>query len=320
MKALVFNMLTIAATFAAMTACTSESDPVDEVQTKGKTPIEFSSSILGVQTKAIVSDDQFQDGQKIGIYGYKTAEPSSDYLTTNFINNKEFTYSGSTFTATDAYWERDATHFFYAYYPVASTTADPTGYQLTEATNSVAPSVKVVCQKDSGIDQDLLWAQPASNGFQFSGVSVNNVSLPFSHKLSQVKFLIKLENTNIPTSALTKISLNVDKSEGSLNIITGELTETGSSVALSKTISSTDITVAGINCDNYNPLVLPSSIISDLKVTINNQELPVTLTTAPALVAGKITTITITVKPTNVIMETSITQWGDGGTPGVGEV
>lgn len=117
MKTLVFNMLTIAATFAAMTACTSESDPVDEVQTKGKTPIEFSSSILGVQTKAIVSDDQFQDGQKIGIYGYKTAEPSSDYLTTNFINNKEFTYSGSTFTATDAYWERDATHFFLCILP-----------------------------------------------------------------------------------------------------------------------------------------------------------------------------------------------------------
>ena len=53
MKALVFNMLTIAATFAAMTACTSESDPVDEINPKdAKVEIKLNAGVVDVQTKA----------------------------------------------------------------------------------------------------------------------------------------------------------------------------------------------------------------------------------------------------------------------------
>lgn len=67
MKALVFNMLTIAATFAAMTACTSESDPVDEV-TNQPTPVLFGSSISEITSKAVAENaTAFGAGEDIGV-------------------------------------------------------------------------------------------------------------------------------------------------------------------------------------------------------------------------------------------------------------
>ena len=40
------------------------------------------------------------------------------------MNNIDFTYATNKFTASDvsAVWERNATHHFYAYYPLATTT------------------------------------------------------------------------------------------------------------------------------------------------------------------------------------------------------
>ena len=50
MKTLVLSMISIAATIAAMTACTSESDPVDEVE--AQVPINLNAGVL--QTKAVI--------------------------------------------------------------------------------------------------------------------------------------------------------------------------------------------------------------------------------------------------------------------------
>lgn len=321
MKTLVLSMISIAATVAAMTACTSESDPIDEIKTDVKLPIEFQSSILGVETKSIKGGNQFINDDKIALYGYKKEVPTANYTENIFLTNKTYTYNNDGFTTTDAYWERGATHYFYAYYPVATTTASSTGYVLTEATENAAPSVKVVCKENVGIDDDLLWAEPTSNGIAFTGASISNVTLPFEHKLSRVSFLVKLEDNKVPTSSLSKITFDVDKNEGSLNIITGALTETSGTIHLSKTLSAaTNITTAGINGEDFSPMILPGSTISNLKVTINGQELAVTLGTTPALASGKITTITITVKSSSISMDSNITEWTAGGTPGEGTV
>lgn len=321
MKTLVLSMISIAATLAAMTACTSESDPIDEVKIEANVPIKFQSSILGVETKSIKSGTQFINNDKIAIYGYKKEAPATNYIENIFLENITFTYNDG-FTATNnAYWERGATHFFYAYYPVAGTTPSSTGYVLAEATASTPPLVNIKCEENTGIEEDLLWATPTDNGFTFTGASASNVALPFKHKLSRVSFNIKLDNDKVPTSKLSKISFNVDKNAGSLNIITGTLTETGSVVNLSKSVTTTtEITTSGIDGDNFSPMVLPSSTIKDLKVTINGQDLDVTFTQSPVLEAGKITTITITVKSSSIAVESSISDWSDGGTAGEGSV
>lgn len=321
MKTLVLSMISIAATVAAMTACTSESDPVNEVDpiVNAKTPIEFKSSILDLETKAVKTGDQFVAGDKIAIYGYKIEAPIANYIENIFLTNKTFTYSDG-FTATDAYWERGARHYFYAYYPVASADATPAEYQLNEATATEYPSVKIVCKEGTGIEQDLLWAEPAPNGIEFTGAASGKITLPFVHKLARVAFVIKLENDKVPASKLTNVSFDVDKTDGELNIITGELEETNGPKTLSTTIAEASITPDGINAGGFSPMVFPGSTISKIKVTINSQELTVNIGTQPKLEAGKITTITITVKASGISMASSLTEWVAGGTEGAGTV
>ena len=57
MKTLVLSMISIAATIAAMTACTSESDPINEIDAEVNVPINFGQSI-NLFTKAIATGDK----------------------------------------------------------------------------------------------------------------------------------------------------------------------------------------------------------------------------------------------------------------------
>lgn len=316
MKTLVLSMISIAATVAAMTACTSESDGIDEVDpiVNAKSPIEFKSSIIGIETKTIKEGSSFSNGNEIGVYGYKKEAPT-DYTQNSLFKNKTFTYENNAFTATEAYWERGEKHFFYAYYPVATTTASSTGYQLTEGTADAAPFVTVSCKENTGIEEDLLWAQPNDNGFDFTGTStINNIALPFTHQLARIAFSVKLADATVPSANLTNISFKVNKSGGTMNLITGVTSATDGEISFSKTITSTPVTVDGINADEFSPIIMPQSDISDLSIIINGQTFTVTMGTQAQFEKGKITKITITVSSKNITFNSTITEWGDNTT------
>ena len=57
MKTLVLSMISIAATVAAMTACTSESDPINDITNPkdAKVEIKLNAGVLGVETKAAIT-------------------------------------------------------------------------------------------------------------------------------------------------------------------------------------------------------------------------------------------------------------------------
>lgn len=52
MKTLVLSMISIAATLAAMTACTSEGDPIDEIDNGQPVEIKMSAGVLNIETKS----------------------------------------------------------------------------------------------------------------------------------------------------------------------------------------------------------------------------------------------------------------------------
>lgn len=59
MKTLVLSMISIAATVAAMTACTSEGDPIDNIDNGQPVEIQLNAGIGSITTKTpITSDDQ----------------------------------------------------------------------------------------------------------------------------------------------------------------------------------------------------------------------------------------------------------------------
>lgn len=65
MKTLVLSMISIAATVAAMTACTSEGDPIDETTKDQKVAIELNAGVMEISSKAAVDQGDAFDAQVI---------------------------------------------------------------------------------------------------------------------------------------------------------------------------------------------------------------------------------------------------------------
>ena len=201
---------------AAMVSCTNEIEGPDQPQVNQNepTPIEFGSSILAVQTKAAKTGTAFSDNEIIGIIGFKgDAAPNADY-SSPFMDNISFTYATNKFATTNAsaVWERNATHHFYAYYPLATTT-ETNGYKYTAGTASVAPTVSVTVQTgEEGVKQDLLWSNLTSKKFTGASTefSADKMKLQFAHKLARIAFKVVKKDENVPESALKAVSFKVD--------------------------------------------------------------------------------------------------------------
>lgn len=324
MKKLMISMLAM----AAMVSCTNEIENPDQPQVNQNepTPIEFGSSILAVQTKAAKTGTAFSDNEIIGIIGFKgDAAPNADY-SSPFMDNISFTYATNKFATTNAsaVWERNATHHFYAYYPLATTT-ETNGYKYTAGTASVAPTVSVTVQTgEEGVKQDLLWSNLTSKKFTGASTefSADKMKLQFAHKLARIAFKVVKKDENVPESALKAVSFKVDYKDASLNLITGELTKgsqitDANKISLSKTLTTAEtITVDGsgnATCGDFSPIIIPGTAISDLTLTINEQTLTVSDLSTLTFKEGDITTVTITVNSKGVEFSAAITDWTSTG-------
>ncbi len=198
MKALVFNMLTIAATFAAMTACTSESDPVDEVNphSKEKVEIKLKTGVIDVQTKASpigATPTEFADGTNIQLIRWDYTETLSELTwATDTYTAVKATASGTniTFTTPQYYKEDGQKTSFIGFFPAL-------------AEGSVTLSNGTV--QFTGLDgkTDILSAGLIDAGSQTSVKT--NPKIEFKHMLSQIKF--KLSGT----SAANEVFGNIKK-------------------------------------------------------------------------------------------------------------
>ena len=84
MKKLMISMLAM----AAMVSCTNEIENPDQPKVNENEPvaITFGSSIVGIQTKAVTeSSTQFENDDKIKVYGYKGESSITGYLNSEFI-------------------------------------------------------------------------------------------------------------------------------------------------------------------------------------------------------------------------------------------
>ena len=323
MKTLVLSMISIAATVAAMTACTSESDPVDEIDpiVNAKTPIEFSSSIIGVQTRAISASDatKFDENTDIAITMYKGEKaPTGTDLGKPSNSSVEFTVNAAQNLTEKAinktmFWERNTNHYFYAYYPVVALDGN---YTLTAATGSTAEQITVKVPAD-GNTTDLLMGSITS-GLTFEGTAVSNANIQFAHKLSKIKFVFKKDASFQGTGVLSNIALTLNNSIATFDLVSQNPTLSGDPINLNKSGINVNI---GTNTEytDWLPIVLPGSTISSLTLTIDNKPIGAT-NLAATLTAGSITTITITLKGSGITdLTTGIENWNEDNT-GTGEI
>ena len=135
MKTLVLSMISIAATVAAMTACTSEGDPIDNIDNGQPVEIQLNAGIGSITTKTpITSDDQGKLSSALpGIQFVKAADIAespawgdvSKVASTAEIKTDDISTGKISFN-TPLYYNVDPTlkSWLIGYYPVAEVEPD----------------------------------------------------------------------------------------------------------------------------------------------------------------------------------------------------
>lgn len=174
MKTLVLSMISIAATVAAMTACTSESDPIDEINPKdGKVEIKLNAGVGAITTKAS-EVEQFTDA-KVTLLRQDVDNSTGTTDWGNTATQYDYTLTGTNIPldATQKYFNNDVSKksIFIGYYPTTGATRsnDKVTYVITG-------------------EEDLMCTQELNTGIKTSPEL--NPKLTFKHLLSQIELKI----------------------------------------------------------------------------------------------------------------------------------
>lgn len=324
MKALVFNMLTIAATFAAMTACTSESDPVDEVNphSKEKVEIKLKTGVIDVTTKAesengpISSTDnkQFANDTPIQLIRWDHSGDLTNLTwTEGSYSQVSAKASGTAITfGEDQYYTTDGkSTSFIGFYPAidgSSVTLSSGTVQFTGLTGKL----------------DILSAKLVDAGTQTSPLTN---PIQFDHMLSQVK--IKLSGTseadelfgNIKKITLANVPDNINMTLGTKET-TIAIPDNSSKPDINvMTSTETEGNLISSLTKEYTILVPPSLGTSENDITIkiettkhgaeNPLTIPVSNIGDKGTESGTANNITLTFKD-KITVTTGITDWKEG--------
>lgn len=318
MKALVFNMLTIAATFAAMTACTSESDPVDEVNPKdAKVEIKLNAGVVDVQTKAGPTNEsnkeQFATDIPIQLLRWDITGEAPSSLTWSNVKNVSATASGNAITfETKQYYDKDgANTYFIGFYPVA----DGTNIILdTENGNVTFKNLKG--------ETDILHAELINAGSKLSTTPTN---IQFSHVLSQIKINLKGNDIAQKTFGnIKKITLKDVPSEFNMGLGIAKPTITiaeGSSTNDIDVMTSTEGVALSQEGKEYTTLVPPTlgtsatgkKLVIEIETTVYDSTNPLTINVEDindGTQSGIANNINLTFKD-QISVTTGITDWKD---------
>ena len=194
MKTLVLSMISIAATVAAMTACTSESDPINDIQDPkdAKTEIKLSAGVINVETKAQINPDpitgtSFTKTVKLLRNDVPAKETAREW---NTADPKDTPIAGTAVTLDNVhkFYTGDNYTYFIGYYPAGTYTNGVVTYTGLDGTSDI------ICTDETEVGSK---ATPAVNP-----------SLNFKHMLSQIQINIQGDKAaHTAFGSITKIEL-----------------------------------------------------------------------------------------------------------------
>lgn len=302
MKTLVFNMLTIAATFAAMTACTSESDPVDEVNPKdAKVEIKATAGIgsIEVQSKAaIAAGDALSNVAFVRI-----DQATPDWKTLNAITctgDIAQTTGNITFSEAQFYPQTGPANFI-SYFPNEAPTLGVVSYTNLDGSKDIMCSDVVIANR----------AEAKTTEFKLE------------HKLAQFKFKVKAESAEASTNwgTITSLKLINQKNNAELTLSDRKLKFTGEETNSITIIENGTVTLKTTeNGDEIGKAILVEAEKSsyEVEVTTSLQTTPAKITLSVVGKASTTYTILLTFKGKNIGSEGSIDAWAEGS--GSGEI
>lgn len=226
----------------AFTACVDNDDKSE--WNDGSQPISFTSSIKGINTRAV--DSKWTAGDKIGVFMKAT---SGDLASAIAVNKQHATDANGNVSAADAdnalYYPTDGSSVdFIAYYPY---TASLTGnvYKVNVADQSKPENI------------DLLYSNNATG---FAKGTANKPQLQFAHQLSQIVFNITKDATVPSLNGLT-VTFEGMNTTADFALANGTLSNVGAAAKIAAVVDETAATAKTI--------VLPAAALADVKVVFN---------------------------------------------------
>lgn len=320
MKTLVLSMISIAATVAAMTACTSESDPINDITNPkdAKVEIKLNAGVIGVETKAAITQDE-------GISAFNNAtvplfrmDGSADPTWADVTSTVNATINGTTVTLgqNQQYYPNEGNAYFIGYY--------------SELTPTTTKNVLAFAEVDG--TKDIICTNQTNAGSKV--LPTSNAKLIFNHMLSKVEIKVvgtaasvaafgditKVELLDMPTS----LDLTLDKTSS----IVANADSPKPAIVLhegTKAIPTTSSETIGVI-----PMIFNGGESSPYGTNANPLKIKVTTSIGgvfdidvksitSGLENGKKHTITLTFKD-KIGVSTEITPWGDSTNSGSEDV
>lgn len=288
-------MISIAATVAAMTACTGESDPIDELNPKdAKVEIKATAGIgaIDVDTKAAVEPKAaLPDVAFVRIDG-----ATLDWTTSNAITctgDIAATTGEITFSTPQYYPQVDAANFI-CYYPNEALAAGVVSFTGLDGTKDIMCSEAVSTKR-------------ADNS--------SSISFDLAHKLTQLKFKVKATDQQAIDNwgTITSIELTNQKTSAKLTLSTGTLAFDGTADTPITILSggSQALTTAADGVE-IGDAILAEAGLSEYSIkviTSKNTEGTTIKLKDVAGVASTAYTITLTFKGKSIVSNGSIGEW-----------
>lgn len=221
------------------TACVDNDDKSE--WNDGSQPINFTSSIQGVKSRAV--DNKWTAGDKVGIF-MKAA--NGDLSAATAANKLHTTDQDGNLSASNAenalYYPTDGSSVdFVAYYPFTTSLAGNV-YKVDVATQTDQPAI------------DLLYSNNAKG---FAKGTAAKPQLQFVHKLSQIVFNIEKDAT-IPTLDGLKVTFKGMNTKADFALADGTLSNAGTVASINAVV---DVPAAVAKT-----IVLPAAALADVKV------------------------------------------------------
>nr|WP_129731434.1 fimbrillin family protein [Parabacteroides goldsteinii] len=313
MKTLVLSMISIAATLAAMTACTSEGDPIDEGTKDTPVEIKAKAGVLTIETRA--------EGP---ISGITAAIDNIAFVKKEAAENATITWGAETLNPASIAAGGVITFSPTIYYPADETTfAHLVGFHPTKEGMSVSDG-KVPFTITG--NEDIMYA-PVQKGNKATAKAEDDTKYlkpKFEHKLAQL--IIKIVGDKAAADAwgtLTSISIQDVEKELELNLNNGELVAktgtTPTSLPLTLTSGYTYAAIPVTETQVGYSMVLPSNNQRKLFVTTSkytNKEVEISIPASEdnsrlenVTKAGEAYTITLTFKASEVLATATVEAW-----------
>lgn len=298
MKSLVLSMLAIAS-ISVLSSCSSESDVIDEVigGNQDKVEIKLNAGVLAVETKSPIdawSGEEVSFAYKEGDKAY--TESTSPWFATIATGGK-VSFVNASGTPESHYYNADgSTVSLIGYYPRGTYSNGEVTFALTG-------------------EEDIMVSDELS-GTKNTPIDNNNTQFQFSHKLSQLKLILKAGENFESGVSVTKITLKGTKKSAKLSLISpSKLTFDGTAEDMevftgNETISNSTTPIKTI-------MVEPE--VKDMKLDIvaggtTYENIPIKITDAAdnATAVNTAYDITLTFTKKEIAATASISAWQPG--------